>query len=114
MPEIPGHARCFRDKNLRQKILRMAAGSPAGEMSDGHFQGRTADREDLQDLWGPTVTVTMTIYSRSQLMGVEPMKDSPGFGSVIWAVLANSAGGTVLVTVTIRLLFRRHKKATDP
>jgi hypothetical protein len=55
----------------------------------------------------------MTIGQLTQSLGDKSMKAGPGFGSVIWIVFGISAFSTLLVTLTVRLLFRRNKQATD-
>jgi hypothetical protein len=42
------------------------------------------------------------------------MKGGPGFASVIWIVFGISGSSTLLVTMIVRLLFRRNKQATEP
>lgn len=55
----------------------------------------------------------MTIGQLTQSLGDKSMKAGPGFGSVIWIVFGISAFSTLLVTLTVRLFFRRNKHATD-
>jgi hypothetical protein len=56
----------------------------------------------------------MMIRGLTQSMGGKFMKDGPGFGAVIWVVFGISACSTLLLTLAIRLFFRRGKPATEP
>ena len=56
----------------------------------------------------------MMIRFVTQSMGGNSVKDSPGFGAVIWIVFGISACATVLLTLTVRLFFRRGKRAVEP
>jgi hypothetical protein len=49
-----------------------------------------------------------------QAMGGNFVKDDPGFGAVIWIVFIVSAVATLLLTLTVRLFFRRGKPALRP
>ena len=42
------------------------------------------------------------------------VKNGTGFGAVIWIVFGISACATLLLTMTIRLFFRRGKRAMEP
>ncbi len=41
------------------------------------------------------------------------MKDIPEFGSVLWIAFGISACSTLIMTLTVRLFFRRNKSLTD-
>jgi hypothetical protein len=56
----------------------------------------------------------MMIRFVTQSMGGNSVKDSPGFGAVIWIVFGISACATLLLTLTVRLFFRRGKRAVEP
>ena len=58
--------------------------------------------------------LTMMIRRLAQTMGGIFVKDDPGFGAVIWIVFGISACATLLLTVTVRLFFRRGKPAMEP
>jgi hypothetical protein len=44
----------------------------------------------------------------------KPVQGTTGFGSVIGVVFGISACATLFVTLIVRLLFRRRKRATEP
>ena len=56
----------------------------------------------------------MMIRCVTQAMGGNFVKDGPAFGAVIWVVFGISAGATLLLTLTVRLFFRRGKPAMRP
>ena len=56
----------------------------------------------------------MMIRRITQSMGEISVKDGPGFGAVIWIVFGISACATLLLTMTVRLFFRRGKRAIEP
>ena len=56
----------------------------------------------------------MTIRCLEQPMGGNFVKGGPGFGAVIWIVFGISACSTLLLTLTVRLFFRRGKRAMEP
>ncbi len=56
----------------------------------------------------------MMIRCVTQSMGGNSVKDAPGFGAVIWIVFGISACATLLLTLTVRLFFRRGKRAIEP
>ncbi len=56
----------------------------------------------------------MMIRCITQSMGGNSVKDGPGFGAVIWIVFGISACATLMLTLTVRLFFRRGKRAIEP
>ncbi len=56
----------------------------------------------------------MTIGRFMQTMRENFVKNGSGFAAVIWIVFGVSACATLLLTVTVRLFFRRGKPAMKP
>jgi hypothetical protein len=56
----------------------------------------------------------MMIRRLTELMGGNFVKVGPGFGAVIWIVFGISACATLLLTLIVRLFFRRGKPAMEP
>jgi hypothetical protein len=56
----------------------------------------------------------MMIGRLTQAMGGNFVKVGSGFAAVIWIVFGISACATLLLTVLVRLFFRRGKPAVEP
>gem|GEM_PF-4381970 len=56
----------------------------------------------------------MIVRCLKRPMGGNFVKGGPGFGAVIWIVFGISACATLLLTLTVRLFFRRGKRAMEP
>lgn len=56
----------------------------------------------------------MMISRLTQSMRGNFVKNGSGFAAVIWIVFGISAGASLLLTVIVRLFFRRGKPAMEP